>query len=80
MQTAHQIANPFDEDLVYLGIGPNDPHEVCVYPDTGKVLVRSLHRIGFLEDAAYLEREPDPPKIFELGDAARRAARGSGRP
>ncbi len=61
---AHQIANPYDEDLVYLGIGPNDPHEVCVYPDTGKVLVRGLKRVGFLEDAAYMANEPDPPVIL----------------
>ncbi len=27
--TAHQIANPYDEDLVYLGVELNDPHEVC---------------------------------------------------
>lgn len=65
---AHQIANPFDEDLVYLAIGANDPNEVCVYPDTGKVMVRSLRRVGFLENVAYLEGEPARPKIFELAD------------
>src|SRR5688572_13867263 len=48
-KVAHQICNPFDEDLVYLGIGPNDPNEVVVYPDSGKVMVRSLGRVGFLE-------------------------------
>src|SRR5687768_16639409 len=41
-KTAHQIANPFDEDLVYLAIGPHDPDEICVYPDSGKVMVRAL--------------------------------------
>ena len=65
-QVAHQIANPFEEDLIYLAIGPNDPNEVCVYPDTGKVLVRSLSRIGFLEEADYMDSELDEPKIFEL--------------
>lgn len=64
--TAHQIANPFDEDLVYLAIGLHDPDEVCVYPDSGKVLVRSLGRIGWLESVDYLEGEPDSPRIFEL--------------
>ena len=63
---AHQIANPYDEDLVYLGVGNNDPHEVCVYPDSGKVLVRGIHKVGFLREAPYMDCEPDPPRIFEL--------------
>jgi uncharacterized cupin superfamily protein len=63
---AHQIANPFDEDLVYLAIGTNDPDEVCTYPDTGKVLVRSLSRVGRLEAAPYMHGEPDAPRILEL--------------
>lgn len=65
-QIAHQIANPFDEELVYLAIGNCDPDEVCVYPDSDKVMVRSLHartRLGQLE---YFDSEPQPPKIFEL--------------
>ena len=65
-KVAHQIANPFDEDLVYLAIGPNDPHEVCVYPDSGKVLVRGIRRIGFIEDAAYMAGEPEDPRIFGM--------------
>jgi uncharacterized cupin superfamily protein len=63
---AHQFANPFAEDLVFLGIGPNDPDEVCIYPDSGKVMVRSLHRVGYLEDVDYLEGEPAPLRIFDL--------------
>lgn len=63
---AHQIANTGDEDLVYLSVGQHEPNEVCVYPDTGKVMVRSLQRVGYLEPAGYHDDEPDPPKIFEL--------------
>jgi uncharacterized cupin superfamily protein len=64
---AHQIANPHDEeDLVYLAIGTHDPDEVCVYPDSGKVLVRSLEALGRLEKADYFEGEPRPPRIFKL--------------
>ena len=63
---AHQIANPFDEDLVYLAIGPNDPDEVCVYPDSGKVLVRSLRAVGVLERTAYMHGEADISPIFEM--------------
>jgi len=71
-KVAHQIANPFDEDLVYLAIGPRDAHEVCVYPDSGKVLVRGIARIGFMEDAEYMAGEPDRPRIFDLIEARRR--------
>jgi uncharacterized cupin superfamily protein len=63
---AHQIANPFEEDLVFLAIGPNDPHEVCTYPDSGKVMVRALHQVGHLRQAPYMEGEPDMPKILDL--------------
>jgi uncharacterized cupin superfamily protein len=67
---AHQIANPFHEDLIYLAIGPREPNEVCVYPDSGKVLVRGLKQVGFLRATPYLEGEPATPKIFELARAA----------
>jgi uncharacterized cupin superfamily protein len=63
---AHQLANPFDAELVYLSIGTNDPNEVCTYPDSGKVMVRCLKRVGVLEDRAYLAGEPESPAIFEL--------------
>ena len=65
-RVAHQIANPFDEDLVYLAMGPNDPHEVAVYPNTGKVMVRSLGRVGWLENVDYMAGEADVPAIFAL--------------
>jgi uncharacterized cupin superfamily protein len=64
-QVAHQIGNPYDEDLVYLAIGPRDPHEVCGYPDTGKVMVRPLQAVGRLEREHYLDREPVPPLILQ---------------
>ncbi|MEM7201694.1 MAG: cupin domain-containing protein [Planctomycetota bacterium] len=64
--SAHQIANPYDEDLVYLAIGRHDPHEVCVYPDNGKVMVRGIAKIGHLAEADYLAGEPERPKIFDM--------------
>ncbi|MBL8685379.1 MAG: cupin domain-containing protein [Myxococcales bacterium] len=67
---AHQIANPFDEDLVYLSIGLNDPDEVCTYPDSGKVLVRSLKLIGRFERTEYMDGEPARPKLLELIEAS----------
>ncbi len=63
---AHQIANPFEEDLVYLGAGLNDGHEVCTYPDSGKVMVRSLSRIGMLEATDYMHAEPPRPKLLDM--------------
>jgi uncharacterized cupin superfamily protein len=63
---AHQIANPFDEELVYLAIGVFDPNEVCGYPDTGKVMVRGLKQLGRVTPMEYFEGEPEPPRIFEL--------------
>lgn len=62
---AHQIANPFDEELVYLAMGPYDPHEVCTYPDSGKVFVRALKTVGHLRGADYMEGEPETPLVFE---------------
>jgi len=67
---AHQIANDSDEDLIYLAIGPHEPDEVCVYPDSGKIMVRSLRRVGWLENVEYLAGEPDPPRIFSLIDGS----------
>jgi uncharacterized cupin superfamily protein len=65
-QVGHQLANPYDEDLVYLAIGPFDPHEVCVYPDSAKVLVRGVQMRGTVASKEYFDDEPDPPRIFEL--------------
>jgi len=67
-RNAHQIANPHDEDLVYLSIGPYDPHEVCRYPDSGKVMVRSEQQVGYLQASEYMAGEPARPKILDLID------------
>lgn len=63
---AYQLANLFDEDLTYLAIGPHDPDEICVYPDSGKVMVRSLSSVGYLKKTDYYDGERDEPLIFEL--------------
>ena len=62
----HQIANPFEEDLVYLAVGMNDPHEVCTYPDSGQVMVRSLRQNGFLNPAEYFDGQPSPSLIMTM--------------
>lgn len=68
---AHQIANTGEEDLVYLAIGPRHPHEVCGYPDSGKVMVRGLQTVGYLQGTDYMEGEPEDPRIFELAQEPR---------
>ena len=68
---AHQLANPFEEDFVYLAIGGNSGHEVCTYPDSGKVNVRSLKTVGRLSRTDYWDGEPDVPAVFALARAAR---------
>ena len=65
-QIAHQLCNPFEEDCIYLAMGPHDPHEVCGYPDSGKVMVRAIGTVGHLEKTPYMEGEPDVPRIFDL--------------
>jgi hypothetical protein len=37
-----------------------------VYPDSGKVMIRSLSHVGLLNATSYLEGQPTPPKLFEL--------------
>jgi uncharacterized cupin superfamily protein len=69
---AHQLANPFEQDFVYLGIGPNDPDEVCVYPDSEKIMVRSLRTVGYLKKADYYAGEPAEPRILGMAKASRR--------
>jgi len=60
---AHQLANNGTEDLVYIAAGNYEPNEVCVYPDSDKVMVRSLQTVGILEKTPYAHREPNPPLI-----------------
>ncbi len=72
---AHQLGNPFHEDLVYLAIGPYDPHEVCHYPDSGKILVRGLThtgRVGHFQAASYMDGEPEVPALLLMHPTAPR--------
>lgn len=69
---AHQIANTGTEDLVYLAIGNHDPQEVCDYPDSGKVMVRSLSLLGRATRTEYLDGEAEVPGIFAMVTDAKR--------
>jgi len=63
---AHQLANTGDVDLVYLAMGNYEPREVCTYPDSGKVMVRSLKTVGLLEKTPYMHGEADKPAILDM--------------
>ena len=67
----HQLANPFEQDLIYLSIGMNDPNEVCTYPDSGKIMVNALDKVGVFNRTDYWEGEPEVPKIFGLTEQIR---------
>jgi len=42
---AHCFENPFEDDCSMLTIGPRDPHEIAVYPDSGKAMLRALDAV-----------------------------------
>ena len=63
---AHQIANPFAEDLVYFAVGMNDSREVCTYPDHGTMAVRGLKLSGRMVPVTFTAADVSPPKIFGL--------------
>lgn len=44
-RVAHAFENPHDEPCRMLAIGTRDPHEVAVYPESGKLKLRALDRI-----------------------------------
>ncbi len=47
---AHCFENPFAEPCLVLAIGTREPNEVAVYPDSGKVMLRSLRTIVALPE------------------------------
>ncbi|MHC4513333.1 MAG: cupin domain-containing protein [Planctomycetota bacterium] len=42
---AHAFENRFDADCTMLSVGPSDPTEICIYPDSGKAKLRELNAI-----------------------------------
>jgi uncharacterized cupin superfamily protein len=63
-QLGHCIVNDSDEPCRYLVIGEKSPDDVCVYPDSGKVLIRSAGRtiLSMAEPLEYWhgEKADDP--------------------
>jgi uncharacterized cupin superfamily protein len=42
---AHNLRNHTDEPCAYVIIGGNEPHDVCVYPDSDKIKVKATGEI-----------------------------------
>lgn len=55
-----------DDDMELLGAGLNDAHELCTCPGSGKVLVRSLHRVGLFEGTEYMHGEGPSPRLPDM--------------
>lgn len=43
-RAGHCLINESDAPFLFIIIGDHDPHEVCVYPDSGKILIHGLGR------------------------------------
>jgi uncharacterized cupin superfamily protein len=57
---AHNMANPFDEDLVYLMGGETLDYEIADFPDLGKRMVRTGKKIAVYELESGKPFEFDP--------------------
>jgi uncharacterized cupin superfamily protein len=53
-KVGHCLVNESDKPFRFIMIGDNSPNEVCVYPDSGKIMISSLDR-QILRDAASLD-------------------------
>lgn len=53
-RAGHCLINETDKPFRYIIIGDHDPHEVCVYPDSGKIMVRGYDR-AILRDGERLD-------------------------
>lgn len=63
-RAGHCLINHTDKPFRFIMIGTNDPNEVCVYPDSNKILIRGLDRT-ILRDENHLDyfdgEKPDEP-------------------
>ena len=60
----HCLINETDKPFRFIMIGDNSPHEVCVYPDSNKILISGMDR-AIIADGARLNyfdgENPDEP-------------------
>jgi uncharacterized cupin superfamily protein len=65
-RAGHCLINESDKPFCFIMVGDNSPNEVCVYPDSGKIMIDSLGRL-ILREAESLdymegERKDEPVK------------------
>lgn len=56
-RAAHALKNTGRKPLRYIVIGTRDPGDVCVYPDSKKVSVRALGKVGRIRRTDYWDGE-----------------------
>ena len=56
-RAGHAIQNTGRSTLKYLVIGTRESGDVCVYPDSGKIAVGPLKKVGRLTVADYWDGE-----------------------
>lgn len=56
-RAGHAIKNVGRKPLRYLVIGTRETGDVCVYPDSGKVAIGPLHKVGRFQKADYWDGE-----------------------
>ncbi len=56
-RVAHATHNTGKKPLTIVVIGTRDPNDVCFYPDSGKLNVRRLRKVGRLTPTDYWEGE-----------------------
>lgn len=66
-QAGHCLINEGDKPFRYIVIGDHEPNDICVYPDSNKILIRKFDR-AILRDGDRLdywegERADEPVKI-----------------
>lgn len=54
---AHRIVNNSNADFIFLVVGNRDPHDVVVYPDTNKVLVRGMNEVYDRSPTSYFNTD-----------------------
>ncbi|MCO4770599.1 MAG: cupin domain-containing protein [Deltaproteobacteria bacterium] len=59
---AHHLRNESNAPCELLVIGLNDPHDVIVFPEQGRVYVKAVGRSGPLQRTKYFDGELPPPR------------------
>lgn len=56
---AHKFVNHSEADFIFLVVGNRDAHDVVVYPETNKVLVRSMNEVYNRRPMSYFDKDED---------------------